>query len=83
MNGNNLKTAYLTRAYWKPDVEFLSIHNKGKLLEIADDTEASKGRYFDKLKKSELVFELTNHFDKDEPLKNEKREKLRQNYCPE
>ena len=71
-----------TRKYWKPDVEFLSLHNKGQLLEIADDTEASKGRYFDKLKKSELVFEMTNYFGKDEPLKDEKREKLRQEYCP-
>lgn len=70
------------RDYWKPDVEFLSLRNKEQLLEIANDTEASKGRYFDKLKKSELVFELTNYFAKDEPLSDENREKLRQEYCP-
>lgn len=71
------------RDHWKPDVAFLSLHNKGQLLAMAEDTKASKGRYFDKLKKSELVFELTNYFATDEPLHDEDREKLRQSYCPE
>ncbi|TSE07417.1 ParB/RepB/Spo0J family partition protein [Aquimarina algiphila] len=70
------------RDYWKPDNDFLNMHRKDQLLAMSLASGAAKGRYFDRLKKSELVSELNNYFTNEEPLTDVEQEFIKQNYCP-